>query len=84
MKKEAESVSSLTTESMIELVTNVGFPATLSLILLKYILVTLNRRLEQLDQSMKQMSRSLEEIEEKQEKRSEPTLPVNTDKLRAE
>ncbi|WP_277375713.1 hypothetical protein [Paenibacillus polymyxa] len=77
-------MSSLTTESMIELVTNVGFPAALSLILLKYILVTLNRRLEQLDQSMKQISQTLEEIEAKQEKRSEPTLPVNTDKLRAE
>ncbi|MGG4218180.1 hypothetical protein ABEW32_08100 [Paenibacillus jamilae] len=80
-------MSSLTTEGMIELVTNVGFPAALSLILLKYILVTLNRRLEQLDRSMKQISRSLEEIEVKQGKqgkRSESTLPADPDKLRAE
>ncbi len=77
-------MNSLTTEGMIELVTNVGFPAALSLILLKYILVTFNRRLEQLDRSVKRLSRSLEESEVKQGKQSEPTIPANTDKLRAE
>lgn len=84
MKKEAESVSSLTTEGMIELVTNVGFPAALSLILLKYILVTLSRRLEELDRSVKQLSLSLEEMEAKQLKQSEQPSSANTDKLRAE
>ncbi|WP_311081616.1 hypothetical protein [Paenibacillus polymyxa] len=77
-------MSSLTTEGMIELVTNVGFPAGLSLILLKYILVTLSRRLEELDRSVKQLSLSLEEMEAKQLKQSEQPSPANTDKLRAE
>ncbi|MBE0344012.1 hypothetical protein E4V51_28905, partial [Paenibacillus sp. 28ISP30-2] len=66
-------MTSLTTEGMIALVTNVGFPAALSLILLKYILVTLSRRLEQLDQSVKQLSQSLEEVEAKRVKKSEET-----------
>ncbi|WP_246772782.1 hypothetical protein [Paenibacillus polymyxa] len=39
-------MSSLTTEGMIELVTNVGFPAALSLILLKYILFTTEGMIE--------------------------------------
>ncbi|AET59264.1 hypothetical protein ACWHAM_07665 [Paenibacillus terrae] len=77
-------MTSLTTEGMIALVTNVGFPAALSLILLKYILVTLSRRLEQLDRSVKQLSRSLEEVEAKQVKQSKEPCPTNTDKLRAE
>ncbi|MET3210424.1 UNVERIFIED_CONTAM: hypothetical protein ABIC26_003384 [Paenibacillus sp. PvR008] len=77
-------MTSLTTEGMITLVTNVGFPAALSLILLKYILVTLSRRLEQLDRSVKQLSQSLEEVKAKRVKQSEETHPANTDKLRAE
>ncbi|MGW8957431.1 hypothetical protein [Paenibacillus sp. NPDC055715] len=77
-------MTSLTTEGMIALVTNVGFPAALSLILLKYILVTLSRRLEQLDRSVKQLSQSLKEVEAKRVKQSEETHPANTDKLRAE
>ncbi|MGM1019130.1 MAG: hypothetical protein ACQEXV_00895 [Bacillota bacterium] len=77
-------MTSLTTEGMIALVTNVGFPAALSLILLKYILVTLSRRLEQLDRSVKQLSQSLEEVEAKRVKQSEETHPANTDKLRVE
>ncbi|EHS59101.1 hypothetical protein P4H71_00740 [Paenibacillus kribbensis] len=77
-------MTSLTTEGMIELVTNVGFPAALSLILLKYILVTLSRRLEQLDRSVKQLSQSLEEMEAKRAKQPEEPCRTNTDKLRAE
>ncbi|KJD45108.1 hypothetical protein [Paenibacillus terrae] len=77
-------MTSLTTEGMIALVTNVGFPAALSLILLKYILVTLSRRLEQLDRSVKQLSQSLEEVKAERVKQSEETHPANTDKLRAE
>jgi hypothetical protein len=84
MKKEAGYVTSLTTEGMIELVTNVGFPAALSLILLKYILVTLSRRLEQLDRSVKQLSQSLEEMEAKRAEQPEEPCRANTDKLRTE
>lgn len=75
---------SLTTEGIIELATNVGFPAALSLILLKYILVTLSRRLEQLDRSVKQLSQSLEEIEVKRVKQPEEPYRTNADKFRAE
>lgn len=77
-------MTSLTIEGMIELVTNVGFPAALSLILLKYILFTLSRRLEQLDRSVKQLSQSLEEMEPKRVKQSEAPCRENTDKFRVE
>ncbi|WP_318840698.1 hypothetical protein [Paenibacillus sp. BJ-4] len=77
-------MTSLTTGGMIELVTNVGFPAALSLILLKYILVTLSRRLEQLDRSVKQLSQSLEEMEAERVKQSDEPCRADTDKLRAE
>ncbi|WP_025716413.1 hypothetical protein [Paenibacillus sp. 1-18] len=77
-------MTSLATEGMIELVTNVGFPTALSLILLKYILVTLSRRLEQLDRSVKQLSQSLEDMEAKRVKQSDEPCRADTDKLRAE
>jgi ABC-type sulfate transport system permease component len=84
MKKEAGYVNSLKIEGIIALVTNVGFPAALSLMLLKYILVTMSRRLEQLDQSVKRLSRSLGEAEAKRMEQPEEQHAVNTDKLRAE
>lgn len=45
---------------IVSLITNVGFPVTLCMILIRYVLQTIGEKLEQLDSSIKQLSQVIQ------------------------
>ncbi|MFB5678467.1 hypothetical protein ACE3NQ_23725 [Paenibacillus terreus] len=53
-------------EAVAKFFTEVGFPAALCLILLRYVLLTIGGRLDRLDASVKQLTRVLKHVEQEQ------------------
>lgn len=49
-------------ESIINLVTNVGFPAAISLILLKYVLQNMESQFKQLDKTVRELTRAVQNL----------------------
>lgn len=48
---------------IVSLITNVGFPVTLCMILIRYVLQTIGEKLEQLDSSIKQLSQVIQTLQ---------------------
>jgi hypothetical protein len=47
---------------VVPLITNVGFPVTLCFILIRYVLQTIEEKLDQLDASLKQLAQAIQSI----------------------
>jgi hypothetical protein len=49
---------------IVSLITNVGFPVTLCVILIRYVLQTMEEKLEQLDVSIKQLTQVIQSLKD--------------------
>lgn len=49
---------------MISLITNVGFPVTLCIILIRYVLQTIGEKLDHLDNSLKSLAEAIKKMNE--------------------
>lgn len=54
-------------DSIISLVTNVGFPVAMCFILLKYVLQTLVNKLDQIDISLKELNSTIKNVNRDQQ-----------------
>lgn len=50
---------------IINLVTNVGFPVTLSFILIKYVLQTMGEKLDRMEDTLQTLSQQIKELEDR-------------------
>ncbi|MFD2115139.1 hypothetical protein ACFSTH_05895 [Paenibacillus yanchengensis] len=48
-------------DSIISLLTNVGFPVTLSFVLIRYVLQTMGEKLDKLDVSLQELTKAINE-----------------------
>ncbi|WIV19884.1 hypothetical protein QPK24_03850 [Paenibacillus polygoni] len=56
-------MENLTLEEMVYLITNIGFPMAVCVILLRYVLQTIGSRLDKLDSSLLRLNRSIRELD---------------------
>lgn len=61
-------------ESIINLVTNIGFPAAISLILLKYVLQNMESQFKQLDKTVRELTRAVQTLNVELKKSASETL----------
>ncbi|KWX80299.1 hypothetical protein AMQ84_04070 [Paenibacillus riograndensis] len=64
-------------ESIINLVTNIGFPAAISLILLKYVLQNMESQFKQLDKTVRELTRAVQTLNVELKKSASETLKKN-------
>ncbi|WP_160033907.1 hypothetical protein [Paenibacillus sp. An7] len=55
-------MENLNLEEMVYLITNIGFPMAVCVILLRYVLQTIGSRLDKLDSSLLRLNRSIREL----------------------
>lgn len=56
-------MENLTLEEIVYLITNIGFPMAVCVILLRYVLQTIGSRLDKLDSSLLRLNRSIRELD---------------------
>ncbi|WP_211746879.1 hypothetical protein [Paenibacillus sp. Marseille-Q4541] len=56
-------MENLNLEEVVYLVTNIGFPMAVCVILLRYVLQTIGSRLDKLDNSISKLNRSIRELD---------------------
>lgn len=63
ISKGGMDMDNLTFEEVIYLVTNIGFPMAVCVILLRYVLQTIGSRLDKLDHALTRLNRSIKELD---------------------